>query len=74
MRMNKNVQTLPSGVHVAEGMSLGKKKVKSQAQTTAIVHLTPQNIPFEGLNGLECRKLWQDAPDDHLVKASIRKA
>ena len=38
------------------------------------VHLTPQNIAFEGLNGMECRKWWNESLDDHLVKASIRRA
>ena len=34
----------------------------------------PQNVAFEGLTGLECRKWWNENLDDDLVKASIRKA
>lgn len=72
--MNKNVKTLPSGVRFARGTNSSKKKGKQQAQIVATIHLTPQNIPFRGLNGLECRKWWQDTPNDHAVKNNIRKA
>ena len=72
-RMNKGVKTLPSGIRVAS-TSTSKKKRKSQAQVVAAIHLTLQNISFEGLNVIECKKWWQDTPETHTVKNSIRKA
>lgn len=36
--------------------------------------MTPQNITFEGLNGSECQKWWQDTPDNDLVKQNLHKA
>ena len=74
--MNRNVKTLPSGVHVAGGISTGpsKKKANHPTQSTAMDIPTAQNVAFEGLNGAECRKWWQETPDNHLVKASIQKA
>ena len=72
--MNKNMKTLPFGIHVAGGTSTGssKKKVKQTEQLTDLPMV--QTITFEGLNGAECRKWWQETPDNHQVKASIRKA
>ena len=72
--MNKNTKTLSSGVRVAGGTNAGssKKKMKQAKQLTDFP--TMQTITFEGLNGAECRKWWQETPDNHHVKASIRKA
>ena len=50
----------------------GKQRAKVQNQTE--VQTTSQNVAFEGLNGLDCRKWWNENPDTHLVKASIQKA
>ena len=77
--MNKNAKTLPSGIRVVGGMYVGtssagaSKKKKKQTKQPAELP-TVQSITFEGLNGAECRKWWQETPDNHLVKASIRKA
>ena len=74
LAMNKNTKTLSSGVRVAGGTNAGssKKKMKQAKQLTDFP--TMQTITFEGLNGAECRKWWQETPDNHHVKASIRKA
>ena len=74
--MNRNVKTLPSRVRVVGGTSMGpsKKKGNKPAQSAAMDNPTVQNVSFEGLNGAECNKWWQETPDNHLVKASIRKA
>jgi hypothetical protein len=72
-KMTKGMRTLPSGIKVA-GMS-SKKKGKAQVQAQApAAPVTPQNISFEGLNGAECRKWWQENPDTHQAKASMRRA
>ena len=42
--------------------------------TLATTEITPQTIQFEGLSGMDCRKWWQETPDTHPVKASIRRA
>ena len=67
--ISKNVQVVPSGMWVAG--DIGKKKAR--AQLVATTHLTPQNVTFEGLNGLECRKWWQETSNDHFVKESIQR-
>ena len=74
LAMNKNTKTLPSGVRVAgeTSASSSKKKVKQAKQLTDLPTL--QTITFKGLNGAKCRKWWQETPDKHHVKASIRKA
>jgi hypothetical protein len=70
----KGTRTLQSGVKVA-GMGSKKQKGKSQVQGSApTVPVTAQNVAFEGLNGTECRKWWQENPDNHPAKASMRRA
>ena len=56
--MNKNGKALPSGVRVAGGTNTGasKKKGKQTTQLATTDNLTAQNVLFDGLNGVECRK------------------
>ena len=69
--MNQNVQAGPSQAQ-PRGKDKGKHREKLQNQQD--VQITPQTVVFEGPNGGDCRKWWEEHPDTHLVKASIRKA
>ena len=55
-----------------EGTSSSKQKRKPTTPTAA--KITPQTIQFEELSGMDCKKWWQETPDDHPIKASIRRA
>ena len=57
----------------SEGTNRSNKQ-KHKAQAPATAEITPQNIAFEGLSGMDYRKWWQETPNDHVVKASIRRA
>ena len=73
--MNKNAKTLPSGICVggtyagSNSAGASKKKAKQTKEPTKLP--TVQSITFEGLNGAECWKWWQETLDNHQVKASI---
>ena len=69
--MSQDVQVGPSEARPHEKDN-GKQRAKVQNQPN--VQTTPQNVAFEGLNGLDCRKWWNENPDTHLVEASIQKA
>lgn len=49
----------------------GKKKVWSRVQKEERV--TVQTLTFKSVSGIECCTWWEETPDDHLVKASLRK-
>ena len=55
-----------------EGLSSSKEKC--MATTPKKAEATPQTIQFEGLSGMDCQKWWQETPDDHPIKASIKRA
>ena len=55
-----------------EGTSSSKQKHKTTAP--AAIEIMPQTLQFEGLSGIDCRKWWQETPNDHAVKASIKRA
>ena len=68
--MNQDVQAGPS-----QARPRGKDKGKHRARVqNPDVQTTPRTVVFEGLNGWDYRKWWDEHPDTHLVKASIRKA
>ena len=69
--MSQDVQVGPSEAQ-PRGKDKGKQRAKVQNQPE--VQRTLQNVAFEGLNGLDYRKWWNENLDTHLVKASIRKA
>ena len=60
--MDKNSRVLASGIRVAgpSGFSTKKQKVREE-----LTHLTVQ---FEGLNGSECRRWWQETPEADQIK------
>ncbi len=68
----EEARSMASIGNLNEGSSSSKEKRKAVAPAAAEV--TPQTIQFEGLNGTDCQKWWQETPDDHPVKASIRRA
>ena len=69
--MNQDVLAGPSQVR-PKGKDKGEHRAKVQNQPD--VYTTPRTVVFEGLNGWDCRKWWDEHSDTHLVKASIRKA
>ena len=52
--MEKNARVLASGIRVARPFAFSSKKQKVRVELT---HLTVQ---FEGFNGSECQKWWQE--------------
>ena len=68
IQLSQNAQAGPSEAR-PRGKDKGKQRAKVQNQLD--VQITSQNVAFKGLNGLECRKWWNENPDDHLVIASI---
>ena len=54
-----------------EGSRTNKEK---RTATAPAAEVTPQTIQSERLSGMDCRKWWQEIPDDHPIKASIKRA
>ena len=58
--MSKGMRMLPTsnrGVGTSNSSSKNKGKAQAHAPATAPM-ITQQNISFEGLNGMDCRKWW----------------
>ena len=66
--MEKNARVLASGIRVVGSSSSSSKKQKVKEELT---HLTVQ---FEGLNGSECRKWWQETPEVDQIKQILIRA
>ena len=66
--MEKNSRVLASGIRVAGPSGSGAKKQKAKEELT---HLTVQ---FEGLNGSECRRWWQQTPEANQIKQILIRA
>ena len=66
--MEKNSRVLASGIQVVgpSGSSSKKQKVREE-----LTHLAVQ---FEGLNGSECRRWWQETPEVGQIKKILIRA
>ena len=66
--MEKNSRVLESGVRVAgpSGSSTKKQKVREE--------LTYLTVQFEGLNGSECQRWWQETPEADQIKKILVRA
>ena len=71
---SKGMKMLSAGNRSGGTSSSNKKKGKAQAHAPTTTEITPQNIAFEELSEMECKKWWQENPNSHAVKASIRRA
>ena len=73
---SKGMKMLPTGNGgVGTNSNSSKRKGKAQAHAPVTTStITPHNIAFEGLTGMDYRKWWQENANNHTVKASIRRA
>ena len=66
--MEKNARVLASGIRVARPSASSSKKQEVKEELT---HLTVQ---FEGLNGNECQRWWQETPKADQIKQILIRA
>lgn len=77
LNKEKKVKVLPSGVQVTGKMevtSKGKNKTMGRGKAVQKEQVMHGIVAFEGLNGLECRKWWQETPVTDEVKKLLRNA
>lgn len=73
----KKVKILSSGVQVVGKMdtiSKGRKRITHKGKALQNQQVMHKNVAFEALNGLECKKRWQETLDTHEVRNFLRSA